>query len=80
MDYFAGHMFGFWGWGNFLFMILFWILIIWLIFYFIKKATEKNGTKNDPRDKAMDILKERYAKGEIGEDEFRNKKKELAEN
>ena len=55
------------------FMLLFWVLVIYLIVWLVRKAPATTGTKNS----AMDILKERYAKGEITKDQFEGMKKDL---
>jgi putative membrane protein len=65
---FSGMGFGF-GW---IFMILFWALIILGITYFLKQLFTGSRTP-DVRESAEDILKKRYAAGEISKDEFREK-------
>ena len=65
-----------WGFGMMGMMLLFWGVVIfagvvgirWLI-----------GQTKQPRgDSAMEILRERFARGEIEKDEFEAKKKELS--
>ena len=66
------------GFGGF-FMVLFWIIILAAAVMFVKWMVGGSARTNAPRDKsALDILKERYARGEIGKDEFEQKKHDLA--
>lgn len=70
-----------WGWGMLgaVHMILWWVLIVLGIVVLGKWLFAGKG--NDGRGggaRALDILKERYAKGEIGKDEFEQKKRDLA--
>jgi putative membrane protein len=69
------------GWGGGfggIFMILFWVLIIVGVIYLVKLVTA--GTKTEEkRDDALEILKKRYARGEISKEEFEERKKDLIE-
>lgn len=73
-----GTQMGGWGWIGGVGMILVWILVVVglvvLIRYLAAKArTDGPGSRSDP----MDIVKERYAKGEIDEAEFEQKRRNL---
>jgi len=80
---FGGHMWG-GGWGMF-FGPLIWILIIVgivvLVSYVVRGQGGEGvgGTRFLTRNTPLDILKERYARGEIDKKEFQEKKRVLEE-
>lgn len=66
-----GHFFG----GGF--MWVFWILIIVGIFFVFQNMAKGNSGNSPDKETPMDILKKRYARGEIEEEEFERRRKEL---
>jgi len=76
-------MMGGWGtgWFSMIFMLLFWGLIIaglvFLIRWLIQSTGDRGYSGVSMGSNAMDILKERYARGEISRDEFESMKKNL---
>ncbi|MBD3290758.1 SHOCT domain-containing protein [candidate division KSB1 bacterium] len=65
-----------WGYG---FVVLFWIVLIVLIVWAIKYLTRnrQNTSTTMRQDSPLEILKKRYARGEIDRKEFEEKKKDL---
>lgn len=78
-DFTPYHMFGF---GT-IFMVLFWILCIWAVFAFFRHGKcvgghcSHNVSIENKDGNAIEILKERYAKGEITKAEFVAMKKDV---
>ena len=72
---FCDSSFGF-GWMPFgwIMMIGFWGLIIFGIAWLVREMSGKNKTNQKD---SLDILKERYAKGEIEREEFERMKKDI---
>ena len=58
-------------------MVLFWIIIIAAVIFLIKVLVNSSRSKESGPKNAMDILKNRYAAGEITRDEFEEKKRDL---
>ena len=77
-------MMGSWGMGWFggIFMVVFWITILVGLVFVIKwlaQATSKKGDAGQRGSRAIDILKERYARGEIDKAQFEAMKRDLAD-
>jgi putative membrane protein len=68
------------GWGWSIIMMAFWIAvivgIIFLIRWVVLSADRRRETRGE--DSALEILRNRYAKGEINKEEFEEKKRDLA--
>lgn len=75
MMYYYGNFFPFHIFG-FLFMVAFWAIVIYGLVLLVKK-TSSSDDKGKPGDRSIEILKERYAKGEITKHEFETIKKDL---
>lgn len=68
------------GWFGFIPMVAFWLAVIvavvFLIRWLIKPRAGEQWARSE--DSALEILKRRYARGEINKEEFEEKKKDLA--
>lgn len=70
-------MAGGFGFGG-IFMILWWVLIIVGVVALVKWVVMSSGGRSGDS-QALEILKQRYARGEIDEQEFQKRKRELTE-
>jgi putative membrane protein len=70
-----GMMWGWWGMG-WIFMIIFWGLVVVGVIFLIRYLIGTTKTSRS-EESALDILKRRYARGEIDREEFEQKKKDL---
>jgi putative membrane protein len=58
---------------------IFWLVLIAIVVWAVFRITgSTQGGRNSDRKDPIQILKERYAKGEIEKDEFERMKRELA--
>lgn len=75
-----------WWWGfGLVHMLLYWGVVIFVIALLVKwlvgswSQSEQHSGNRYPSHRAMNLLKERYARGEIGKEEFEQKKRDLKE-
>jgi putative membrane protein len=70
-----------WGWGmGIIHGLLWWAILILGIIVLVRllgRDSSRAGAP-PPAETALDILKKRYARGEIGKQEFEEKKRDLA--
>jgi len=62
------------GWGWIIGLIVL-VIIIWII---VRALSRKKTPKLPNNRSPLDILKERYARGEIGKEEFEEKRKSIS--
>ena len=68
------------GWFGMILMVLFWIAVIVAIIFLIRWLFVSTGAKGHravSEDSPLEILKRRYAQGEINKEEFEQKKRDL---
>jgi putative membrane protein len=72
-----------WGWGVWaLHNLLWWAILILGIVVLVRLlggTSRRTDAAPPPPETALDILKKRYARGEIGKTEYEEKKRDLAE-
>ncbi len=80
----GGHMMGpgmmssfGWGWFMPIFMVLFWVLVIWAVVALLTRATSTRADSSGRIEPALEVLKKRYARGEISKEEYEEKKRDL---
>ena len=63
------------GW---IFMILFWVLVVVGVVALVRWIGTRNNSGGNPRGKTpLEILQERYARGEIEQEEYEQKRRDL---
>ncbi|MFQ5691225.1 MAG: SHOCT domain-containing protein [Gemmatimonadota bacterium] len=69
-----------WGWGMMgIFGLLFWLAVFVLVVVIIWRLLPGRGGSSDRNGAtALDILERRYARGEIGREEFETKKQDIS--
>jgi putative membrane protein len=70
-----GHMMGYGYGGGFMWLIF--LALVGVVIYFLLQASKSKGSDGSIIETPLDILKKRYAKGEIDKEEFDRKKKDL---
>jgi putative membrane protein len=65
-----------WGWFGIVHMVLWWFLIV-LGIVVLAKWLFGGGSRGSEADRALAILRERYARGEIDKQEFDARKRDL---
>ncbi len=71
-----GHMMGYGYGGGFMWLIV--LVLVGVVIYFLLQASKSKGSTVSTTETPLDILKKRYAKGEIDKEEFDRKKEDLA--
>lgn len=66
-----------WGMGMGWWWIIGLIIVIAVVWMVVKSMNQNIGSTQSPGKSALDILKERYARGEIDKQEFEERKKDL---
>ncbi len=69
------------GWGvlGFVHMLLWWVLIVLGIVVLVRWLTAGSRSESGGRgDRAIEILRERFARGEIDKQEFEQRKRDLS--
>jgi putative membrane protein len=70
-----GHMMGYGYGGGFMWLIV--VVIVGVVIYFLFQASKSKGSAVSTTETPLDILKKRYAKGEINKEEFDRRKEDL---
>ena len=69
------HMMGPWGGGIVMWLLL--LVLVIVLVYFLVRSTGAGGSRPTPDETPLDILKKRYARGEITKEQFDEMKKDL---
>jgi putative membrane protein len=81
-EYYGHHMWGDgWGWSMMggSVMALFWIAVIVAVVFAVRAFADRDRTGGRSGDSALEILRERFARGEIDQAEFDERRKALGD-
>ncbi len=72
-------MMGSFGFGGFIFMVAWWAVVAYVLVWIFKQVGHGCGGHRSGahHPSALEVLKERYAKGEIDKKEFEEKKRDI---
>ncbi len=70
-----GHMMTYGYGGGFMWLIV--LVLVGVVIYFLFQVSKSKGSDGSIIETPLDILKKRYAEGEIDKEEFDRKKKDL---
>lgn len=70
------HMMG-WGFGGMFMWLIFLIIIVAGVYLIVKGGRSQTPSGGLPGESALDILKKRYARGEINKEDFDRMKKDI---
>lgn len=65
------------GWAGSFGMIFFWIILIVVVIILVRMFMIKTNGSPDHKETPLEILKRRYANGEINKEEYDEKRKDL---
>ena len=66
-----------WMWFMPLFMVVFWGLVIWAVVALVQGTARHGDAESSGQESALEILKQRYARGEIDKEEYQEKKRDM---
>jgi putative membrane protein len=64
------------GWAGIVWMVLFWAVILAVLYFIVRSVGGSEARAGRARD-AMEILDERFARGEISEEEYMERRRVL---
>lgn len=65
-----------WIWGG-LMMVVIWVALVWLVVSLVRGSAARPSNEDRGRPTAEQILAERFARGEISEEEFQERRRVL---